>query len=199
MIVNVYDKLGIPFTATPEQIQRALRRAAQNQLLEPNKLRQCRDWLLNPDTRAKYDARLLAERPNLVQTPPKMVNIYAKLGLEVSATNAQIQLALRQAAQTQSISPANLQKCEAILLTPSKRAQYNEKLMAIYPELFSQPESQRARAWRMPLLDTKNWRKHVGVFGSVLLIEMLVALFVAVPIFNLTIYMILLMIYGMGQ
>lgn len=207
MVVNVYQQLGIPFTATPEQIQRALRRAAQNQTLEPNKLRRCRDWLLNPEVRAKYDARLLSENPDLAQNqsqsiqaqtqnPNKIINIYAKLGLDVSASQAQIQHALRQAKKKQRIAPENLRKCEAILLSPTKRAQYNEKLMAVYPELFQAKTQEVPKFYGIPLLlNRQNWKIHTGVAGSVLALEMLVSMLVAVPAFSLTIYLILMMVH----
>lgn len=64
---NYYKLLGIMSSATEEEIKRALRRAAERQKLELDEIRWCREYLLNPVTKAEYDKILHAENPNLAK------------------------------------------------------------------------------------------------------------------------------------
>ena len=64
---NYYKLLGIMSSATEEEIKRALRRAAERQKLELDEIRWCREYLLNPVTKAEYDKILHAENPDLAK------------------------------------------------------------------------------------------------------------------------------------
>ena len=64
---NYYKLLGIMSSATVEEIKRALRRAAEQQELELDEIRWCREYLLNPVTKAEYDKILHAENPDLAK------------------------------------------------------------------------------------------------------------------------------------
>lgn len=64
---NYYKLLGIMSSATEEEIKRALRRAAERQKLELDEIRWCREYLLNPATKAEYDKILHAENPDLAK------------------------------------------------------------------------------------------------------------------------------------
>lgn len=64
---NYYKLLGIMSSATEEEIKRALRRAAEQQKLELDEIRWCREYLLNPAAKAEYDKILHAENPDLAK------------------------------------------------------------------------------------------------------------------------------------
>ena len=66
-MVNLYQKLGISPYASSTQIQAALRRAAEKQILSLEQLQYCKDTLLNPARRVQYDAKLQAQQPELFQ------------------------------------------------------------------------------------------------------------------------------------
>ena len=50
---NYYELLGIVSSATKDEIERALRRAAEQQTLDLDEIKQCREYLLNPAKKAE--------------------------------------------------------------------------------------------------------------------------------------------------
>lgn len=68
---NLYELLGVKPTATDEEILNAMRRLAQLQLVELDDLKLCKSVLLNPEERKKYNAKLFAEYPELLETLSK--------------------------------------------------------------------------------------------------------------------------------
>ena len=66
-MINLYALLGIRFDASPVDIQSAMKKAAQNQTMTLEQLQKCKEWLLNPEIRGKYNEKLLTEYPALVQ------------------------------------------------------------------------------------------------------------------------------------
>ena len=101
-MVNLYQKLGISPYASSTQIQAALRRAAEKQILSLEQLQYCKDTLLisleqlqyckdtllNPTRRAQYDAKLQAQQPELFQ---KTVEATPKVRSAHSSTLPHIQ------------------------------------------------------------------------------------------------------------
>lgn len=65
-MINLYAILGIEPTATASQIQATLTRQ-QNQL-DPKTIKAVQEWLLVPDVRQRYDARLRQEQPAFFET-----------------------------------------------------------------------------------------------------------------------------------
>lgn len=68
-MINLYEKLGILPTATTHEIQNAMRKAASNQSLTLEELQKCKEWLLNPEVREKYTAKLKMEQPEFFEQP----------------------------------------------------------------------------------------------------------------------------------
>ncbi|MDK4644438.1 hypothetical protein [Kingella kingae] len=66
-MINLYALLGIRFDASPDDIQSAMKKAAQNQTMTLEQLQKCKAWLLNPEVRGKYNEKLLTEYPALAQ------------------------------------------------------------------------------------------------------------------------------------
>ncbi|OOX79315.1 J domain-containing protein [Snodgrassella alvi] len=64
---NLYELLGVKPTATDEEILNAMRRLAQLQLVELDDLKLCKSVLLNPEMRKRYDAKLFAEYPEVLE------------------------------------------------------------------------------------------------------------------------------------
>lgn len=76
---NYYELLGIVSSATKDEIERALRRAAEQQTLDLDEIKQCREYLLNPAKKAEYDKELHAEYPDLAKEDGKKVKAAEKL------------------------------------------------------------------------------------------------------------------------
>lgn len=76
---NYYELLGIVSSATKDEIERALRRAAEQQALDLDEIKQCREYLLNPAKKAEYDKELHAEYPELAKEDGKKVKAEEKL------------------------------------------------------------------------------------------------------------------------
>ena len=65
-MLNLYEKLHLSPTASPQQIQAAMRRAAEQQSMSLEELQKCKHWLLNPDKRKQYNAQLFAAHPEIL-------------------------------------------------------------------------------------------------------------------------------------
>lgn len=71
--VNLYALLGVEPTATETEIVKAMRQMAQHQLISLDDLKLCKNTLLDPEARKKYNAQLFAECPEVLEklTKPK--------------------------------------------------------------------------------------------------------------------------------
>lgn len=67
-MVNLYEKLGISYTANNNEILNAMKRAASKQSMTLEEIQKCREILLNSETRSKYDAKLKVEQPAFFET-----------------------------------------------------------------------------------------------------------------------------------
>ena len=86
-MINLYQVLSIPPTATPEQILEAL----HQQPLEPKLNKAVHAWLLDPVVRERYNARLYAQEPAFFDTsaplrlyPPDYACVLGMLFLPVA-------------------------------------------------------------------------------------------------------------------
>lgn len=71
-IPNLYQILGISPYADEAAVRQAIgSHFAAGTVAQPI-LEKAREWLLNPDTRARYNTRLFAEHPELVHQPPDL-------------------------------------------------------------------------------------------------------------------------------
>ena len=62
-MVNLYQLLNLPPHADAATIQTALQQAQTTNRLEPKVIKAVQEWLLKPDIRARYDAKLRQEQP----------------------------------------------------------------------------------------------------------------------------------------
>ena len=62
-MVNLYQLLNIPPNADAAMIQAVLQHAQASGSLEPKVIKAAQEWLLKPDVRARYDAKLRQEYP----------------------------------------------------------------------------------------------------------------------------------------
>ncbi|UOP04631.1 hypothetical protein [Conchiformibius kuhniae] len=65
-MINLFARLGVRPDADAAEIQKAITRAAQRQSVPLEELQKCKEWLLNPKTRAQYTQRLYAENPEVL-------------------------------------------------------------------------------------------------------------------------------------
>ena len=70
-IKNLYALLNIKPTASRSDIAKAMKQAAQQQTITIEDLKLCKNTLLDPEARKKYNARLFAEYPELLTPPPE--------------------------------------------------------------------------------------------------------------------------------
>lgn len=68
-MINLYELIGILPTAKVNEVEAALRKAAENRLLPLSQLEKVRDTLLNTDIRARYDEKLYQLYPALKDAP----------------------------------------------------------------------------------------------------------------------------------
>lgn len=68
---NLYALLKIKPTASQSDIAKAMRQAAQQQIITLDDLKLCKQYLLNEEERTKYDERLFAAHPELLAPPPE--------------------------------------------------------------------------------------------------------------------------------
>lgn len=71
-MVNLYEKLGISYAANNNEILNAMKHAASKQSMTLEEIQKCREWLLNPEIRAKYDAKLKVEQPDFIEKSLQM-------------------------------------------------------------------------------------------------------------------------------
>ncbi|SUA36824.1 Uncharacterised protein [Neisseria mucosa] len=76
---NYYELLGIVSSATKDEIERALRRAAEQQTLDLDEIKKCREYLLNPVKRLSMIRSSHAEYPDLAKEDRKKVKAEEKL------------------------------------------------------------------------------------------------------------------------
>ena len=70
-MVNLYQLLNLPPHADTAMIQAVLQHAQATGSLEPKVIRAVQEWLLKPDVRARYDAKLRQEQPEFFAASPQ--------------------------------------------------------------------------------------------------------------------------------
>ena len=70
-MVNLYQLLNLPPYADTAMIQAVLQHAQATGSLEPKVIRAVQEWLLKPDVRARYDAKLRQEQPEFFAASPQ--------------------------------------------------------------------------------------------------------------------------------
>ena len=70
-MVNLYQLLNLPPHADTAMIQAVLQHAQATSSLEPKVIRAVQEWLLKPDVRARYDAKLRQEQPEFFAASPQ--------------------------------------------------------------------------------------------------------------------------------
>lgn len=72
-MVNLYELLSLPPDASAMQIRAALNALEQTGRIDGKEARAVREWLLVPEVRTRYDARLRSEQPDFF-APPQPVS-----------------------------------------------------------------------------------------------------------------------------
>ena len=67
-MVNLYQLLGISFQSSDEEIKAAIAMHYAENTISENVLHKAKEWLLNPNIRAKYDEKLKLAYPDFFQT-----------------------------------------------------------------------------------------------------------------------------------
>ena len=70
-MVNLYQLLNLPPYADTAMIQAVLQHAQATGSLEPKVVKAVQEWLLKPDVRARYDAKLRQEQPEFFAASPQ--------------------------------------------------------------------------------------------------------------------------------
>lgn len=70
-MVNLYQLLNLPPHADTAMIQAVLQHAQATGSLEPKVIKAVQEWLLKPDVRARYDAKLRQEQPEFFAASPQ--------------------------------------------------------------------------------------------------------------------------------
>ena len=65
-MVNLYQILGLPYSATSDEIQAAL--ARKQSILNAKTVKAVTEWLLVDSVRTRYDAKLRQEQPEFFQS-----------------------------------------------------------------------------------------------------------------------------------
>lgn len=130
-MVNLYELLGIKHTATEQEIKQAIAKHYTESTLQEGVLTKAKEWLLNPQIKAKYDAQLLATYPELKLPPtekPKSVttfaNLYDFLGVPTDATEAEILSAI-SSLELQHADARQINLCKNYLLNKDRRNKYD--------------------------------------------------------------------------
>lgn len=87
--VNLYALLGVEPTATETEIVKAMRQMAQHQLISLDDLKLCKNTLLDPEARKKYNAQLFAECPEVLEKLAKPKEPESKPALEKKSIKIQ--------------------------------------------------------------------------------------------------------------
>ncbi len=154
-MVNLYQLLNLPPHADTAMIQAVLQHAQATSSLEPKVIRAVQEWLLKPDVRARYDAKLRQEQPEFFAASPQHTHniptpdISAFAVSETSPTPKQVV----------SAAPANNPPSNRRKKTPVKQA---------IAEKYGQGQSSQAH---------KRPKQTVGLIIMVCLIIIAIALF----------------------
>ena len=70
-MVNLYQLLNLPPYADTAMIQAVLQHAQATGSLEPKVVKAVQEWLLKPDVRTRYDAKLRQEQPEFFAASPQ--------------------------------------------------------------------------------------------------------------------------------
>lgn len=127
-MVNLYELLGISHTANEDEIKAAIAKHFANSSLQDAVLSKAKEWLLNAEIRAKYDAKLLSAYPSLNTLKPTepvaFANLYEFLGIATDANSKEIEEAIN-ALHAQNADARQLNLCRNYLLNAERRKKYD--------------------------------------------------------------------------
>ena len=154
-MVNLYQLLNLPPHADTAMIQAVLQHAQATGSLEPKVIRAVQEWLLKPDVRARYDAKLRQEQPEFFAASPQHTHNIPTPDISAFAVSE----TSPAPKQVVSAAPANN--------TPSARRKKTPVKQAI-AEKYGQGQSSQAH---------KRPKQTVGLIIMVCLIIIAIALF----------------------
>lgn len=120
-MVNLYQLLNLPPHADTAMIQAVLQHAQATGSLEPKVIRAVQEWLLKPDVRARYDAKLRQEQPEFFAASPQHTHNIPTPDISVFAVS-ETPPAPKQVVSATPPTPANNAPSTRRKKTPVKQA-----------------------------------------------------------------------------
>ena len=149
-MVNLYQLLGISFQSSNEEIKAAIAMHYAENTLPENILRKAKEWLLNPEIRAKYDGKLKLAYPNYfkAEVTEEYRNLYEFLGIKPTNKVRVIQQAIEMARQDGKDRKTIL-LCKNYLLNKQRKRVYDlsikqswlEKMRPLFQKATSTPKN----------------------------------------------------------
>ena len=149
-MVNLYQLLGISFQSSNEEIKAAIAMHYAENTLPENILRKAKEWLLNPEIRAKYDGKLKLAYPNYfkAEVTEEYRNLYEFLGIKPTNKVRVIQQAIEMARQDGKDRKTIL-LCKNYLLNKQRKRDYDlsikqswlEKMRPLFQKATSTPKN----------------------------------------------------------
>ena len=183
-MVNLYELLGVSHTATEAEIKQAIAKHYADSTIQENILSKAKEWLLTPEIRSKYDAKLSAAYPELNQPkptePPVFNNLYEFLGVATDASIEDIQVAV-DSLESQNADARQLNLCRNYLLNAERRKKYDKQqgILKPQPVRASIPKKSTTEQLQQP---TQVVVKNTGCFGVAGGILLALAIIVIAPI-----------------
>lgn len=120
-MVNLYQLLNLPPHADTAMIQAVLQHAQATGSLEPKVIKAVQEWLLKPDVRARYDAKLRQEQPEFFAASPQHTHNIPTPDISVFAVS-ETPPAPKQVVSATPPTPANNAPSTRRKKTPVKQA-----------------------------------------------------------------------------
>ncbi len=149
-MVNLYQLLGISFQSSNEEIKAAIAMHYAENTLPENILRKAKEWLLNPEIRAKYDGKFKLAYPNYfkAEATEEYRNLYEFLGIKPTNKVRVIQQAIEMARQDGKDRKTIL-LCKNYLLNKQRKRGYDlsikqswlEKMRPLFQKATSTPKN----------------------------------------------------------
>ena len=125
-MVNLYQLLGISFQSSDEEIKAAIAMHYAENTISENVLHKAKEWLLNPNIRAKYDEKLKLAYPDFFQTEltEEYSNLYEFLGIKPTHKMRVIQQAI-EVAREEGKDRKTILLCKNYLLNKQRKRKYD--------------------------------------------------------------------------